>query len=254
VRNLLDKRSAAEGHDRILVSGSPLFGIAVDEGDIARIAHSVNTAFQKTLILVLAVNDAGGSVLLDKGDGKELALGFSDQVVEFDLHGFGHWFGFYWFGFGKAIFCDERVNGEEDDEGGDRDDQAVKGEGEDGGDGGFLHLVWLVAGCGYGERLSVLGAPVNTIFELSFQKIGGFFAIHENAGSFVSIGKNHKWTGRCAESMKSEKRGFISFAVARLADGVACHGGDRVASAGGSCKNYFAFFQEKKAAHILLYA
>lgn len=136
----------------------------------------------------------------------------------------------------------------------DGDDHGKEEEGKDGGDGGFLHLVWFVAGCGYGERLSVLNAPVNTVFELSFQKIRDLFALHENAGSFVSIGENDKWTSRHAESVNSEKRGFIGLEVARLADGVACHGGDRVASAGGSCKNSFAFSQEKKAAHILLCA
>lgn len=97
--NLLDELTAAEGHDRILVSRCPSFGIAVDEGDVSRGADGINAALQEPLIFVLAIDDAGGSVLLDKGDGKELSLGFCDQVVEFGLHGRGHWFGFCLFVF-----------------------------------------------------------------------------------------------------------------------------------------------------------
>lgn len=114
--------------------------------------------------------------------------------------------------------------------------------------------IWLVWFVGYGERLSVLDASVNTVLELSFQKACDLFAFHENAGGFVSIGENDKRTSRRAESVDSEKGRFIGLEVARLADGVACHGRDRVASAGGSCKNSFDFSEEKKTAHFLLYA
>jgi hypothetical protein len=112
-------------------------------------------------------------------------------------------------------------------------------------------LVWFV---GYGERLSVLNAPVNTILELSFQKIGDFLSFNENAGSFISIGENDQRPSRSAESVDGEKRGFIGLEVARLADGVACHGGERLTAAGGHCKNSFAFYAKKKTVHFLLYA
>lgn len=91
MRNLLDKLAAAEGHDRILVSRSPLFGVAVDERSVARIAHGVNATSEQALIFVLAIDDTGGAVLLDEGNGKELALGLSDEGIEFGLHGWSHW-------------------------------------------------------------------------------------------------------------------------------------------------------------------
>jgi len=102
---------------------------------------------------------------------------------------------------------------------------------------------WLV---GYGESLGALGASVNTILELSFQKIGDFLSFNENAGSFISIGENDQRSSRSAESVDGEKRGFVGLEVARLADGVACHGGERLTAAGGHCKNSFVFYAKKK--------
>ena len=85
--NFLDQRTAAEGHDCVLVSGCPSFGVAVDEGNEASGFALVFATLEQAAILVLAVDDADGAVLLDEGDGKELALGLGDQVVEFGLHG-----------------------------------------------------------------------------------------------------------------------------------------------------------------------
>jgi hypothetical protein len=112
-----------------------------------------------------------------------------------------------------------------------------------------MGLVWLV---GYGESLGALGASVNTILELSFQKIGDFLSFNENASSFISIGENDQWESRSAESVDGEKWGFIGLEVARLADGVACHGGERLTAAGRHCKNSFAFSAKKNTAHFLL--
>lgn len=91
MRNLLDKLAAAEGYDCILVGAGPSLGVAVDEGDVSRVAHGVNATFQEALVFVLAIDDTGGSVFPDEGDGKEFSFGFCDQVVEFDLHGWSHW-------------------------------------------------------------------------------------------------------------------------------------------------------------------
>jgi hypothetical protein len=85
--NFLDERTTAEGHDCVLVSGSPSFGVAVDEGNEASGFALVFTALEQAAILVLAVDDADRTVLLDEGDGEELALGLGDEVVEFGLHG-----------------------------------------------------------------------------------------------------------------------------------------------------------------------
>ena len=98
--NFLDELSAAEGHDSILVSGSPSFGVAVDERNVASGFDFVNAAVKQALILVLAIDDADRAVLLDEGDGEELALGLGDEVVEFGLHGL------LFLGFG----CDESLN------------------------------------------------------------------------------------------------------------------------------------------------
>jgi len=84
---LLDKLPTAESHNRILVSGCPSFGVAVDEGDEASGCALVFAALEKPLILVLAVDDADATILLDEGDAEELTLGFCDEVVEFGLHG-----------------------------------------------------------------------------------------------------------------------------------------------------------------------
>ncbi len=101
--NFFDELSAAEGHNRILVSGCPRFGVAVDEGDVSRILHVIHATLEKPLIFVLAIDDTNGTVLLDEGDGKELSFGFGDEVVEFDLHGWFHFFGFFGLGFGRRV-------------------------------------------------------------------------------------------------------------------------------------------------------
>lgn len=85
--NFLDELSAAEGHNRILVSGCPSFGVAVDEGNKTSGFALVFTTLEQAAILVLAVDDADTAILLDEGNGEEFAFGFSDQVVEFGLHG-----------------------------------------------------------------------------------------------------------------------------------------------------------------------
>lgn len=144
--NFLDERTAAEGHDCVLVSGSPSFGVAVDEGNEASSCTFVFATLEKPLVFILAVDDADRAVLLDEGDGEELALGLGDEVVEFGLHGL------LFLGFG----CDESLNqfalvvkilfeaadfvrdhqshgDEDDDERGGEDDLQVVG-----------HLVWLV--------------------------------------------------------------------------------------------------------------
>ena len=71
------------------MSGCPSFGVTVDEGDVSRDGDIVHAALQQALILVLAVDDADGAVFLHEGDREEFAFGFSDQVVEFGLHGLG---------------------------------------------------------------------------------------------------------------------------------------------------------------------
>ncbi len=98
--NLLDELSAAEGDNRILVSGCPRFGVAVDEGDISSSADGIAAALEEPLIFVLAVDDADGAVFLHEGDREEFALRFRDQVIEFSLHGF---FGFFGLGFGRRV-------------------------------------------------------------------------------------------------------------------------------------------------------
>jgi hypothetical protein len=180
-----------------------------------------------------------------------------DEGIEFVLHGWGH--GFVCF-FGLCFFVEigvvvfpasgirfgntNLVSDGEDGEGG----ECAEGDDDDGFHGSVL--VWF----GYGESLGALNASVNAILELSFQKTGDFLSFHENAGGFVSIGENNQRTSRSAESVNGEKRGFIGLEVARLADGVACHGGERLTAAGGPCKNSFAFSAKKKTAHFLLYA
>ena len=148
--NFFDELTAAEGDNRILVSRRPSFGVTVDERHVARSADGINAALEKPLIFVLAIDDAGGSILLDESDGKELSFGFCDQVVEFGLHGWSHWFGFYWFGFwfGKAVFGDEHVDCQADHAESDGDDRAEEEEGKDVRGGGVLHWLvgWLVTG------------------------------------------------------------------------------------------------------------
>ena len=144
--NFLDQRTAAEGHDCVLVSGCPSFGVAVDEGNEASGFALVFATLEQAAILVLAVDDADGAVLLDEGDGKELTFGFSDQVVEFGLHGLL----FLGFGFEESLnqfalvvkILFEAADFVED-RGGKADEGDDEG-GRDEGDGNFVHLVCLV--------------------------------------------------------------------------------------------------------------
>ena len=144
--NLLDKLPTAEGHDCILVSGCPRFGVAVDEGNEASGFALVFATLEQAAILVLAVDDADGAVILDEGDGKELALGLGDQVVEFGLHGLL----FLGFGFEEslnqfALFVKilfEAADFVEDC--GSKADEGDDEGGGDEGDGNFVHLVCLV--------------------------------------------------------------------------------------------------------------
>ena len=76
------------------MSGCPSFGVAVDEGDEASDGNVIHATLEKPLILVLAVDDADGAILLDEGDGEELALGLGDEAIEFGLHGLVFCFGF----------------------------------------------------------------------------------------------------------------------------------------------------------------
>jgi len=85
--NLLDKLAAAEGDNRILVSRSPSFGVAIDEGNEARNRKVIHATIKESLIFVLAIDDADGAVFLHEGDREEPAFGLCDQVVEFGLHG-----------------------------------------------------------------------------------------------------------------------------------------------------------------------
>ena len=105
--NFFNELSAAEGDNRILVSRCPRFGVAVDEGDVSRILDMIHATLEEPLILVLAVDNSDGAILLDEGDGKELSFGFRDEVVKFDLHGWGHFVGFFGLGFGRSVrgFC-----------------------------------------------------------------------------------------------------------------------------------------------------
>lgn len=144
--NFLDQRTAAEGHNRILVSGCPSFGVAVDEGNKTSGFALVFTTLEQAAILVLAVDDADAAILLDEGNGEEFAFGFSDQVVEFSLHGLL----FLGFGFEESLnefalvvksfveasdfVSDHESNADEDDdERGGEDERGVVG-----------HLVCLV--------------------------------------------------------------------------------------------------------------
>ena len=125
--NFFDELSAAEGHNRILVSGCPRFGVAIDEGDVSRILDMIHAALEEPLILVLSIDHSDGAILFDEGDGKELSFGFRDQVIEFSLHGhfffglFGRSMGFFR-GFVNNQFTGEdhkdRSESEEESEGG----------------------------------------------------------------------------------------------------------------------------------------
>lgn len=122
------------------MSGCPSFGVAIHERHVSSLANGIAATLEETLILVLAVDDAGGSVFLDERDGKELSFGFGDQGIEFNLHGFGHWFGFYWFGFGcgEKVACHawrDKKNQRKNEHGGN------KGGGDD--DDGLHGVVWL---------------------------------------------------------------------------------------------------------------
>ena len=152
--NFLDERTATEGHDCVLVSGCPSFGVAVDEGNVSRDGDIVHATLEQAAILVLAVDDADGAILLDEGNGEELSFGFSDQVVEFGLHGLL----FLGFGFEESLnefalvvksFV-EAANFVRDHEShADEDDDEGRGEDERGVVG---HLVCLVRS-GDGERM-----------------------------------------------------------------------------------------------------
>lgn len=152
--NFLDERTATEGHDCVLVSGCPSFGVAVDEGNVSRDGDIVHATLEQAAILVLAVDDADGAIFLHKGDREELTLGLRDEVVEFGLHGLL----FLGFGFEESLnefalvvksFV-EAANFVRDHEShADEDDDEGRGEDERGVVG---HLVCLVRS-GDGERM-----------------------------------------------------------------------------------------------------
>ena len=152
--NFLDQRTATEGHDCVLVGGCPSFGVAVDEGNVSRDGDIVHATLEQATILVLAVDDADGAILLHKGDREELTLGLRDEVVEFGLHGLL----FLGFGFEESLnefalvvksFV-EATNFVRDHEShADEDDDEGRGEDERGVVG---HLVCLVRS-GDGERM-----------------------------------------------------------------------------------------------------
>lgn len=117
------------------MSGRPRFGVAVHKGDVSSGADGIAAALEKPLIFILAVDDAGGPIILDEGDRKELALGLSDEVVEFGFHCRGHdviVFGFQFFV--EKKFLNGGNDDESDADGGEGEDDVFDGE----------HLVWLV--------------------------------------------------------------------------------------------------------------
>jgi len=146
--NLLDKLAAAEGHNRILVSRCPSFGVAVDEGNVSRDGDIVHAALEQALILVLAVDDADGAVFLHEGDREELTFGLCDQVVEFGLHSFdfvgGEIVRFFADGFKLFLvfFLVDCFNEDCDDDG----ENANEDEGDEDSSGEVLSQVHLVCG------------------------------------------------------------------------------------------------------------
>lgn len=116
----------------------------------------------------------------------------------------------------------------------------------------MMAVCMVLFGCG--ERLSFLAASVNVIFELSFQKISDFLAVHKHASRIKTIGKDDHWFPTVfAISAKGEKRSFVDFGVARLADGVACHCGERLTQPNPYRKNFLLFHEKRISTHFLLF-
>lgn len=86
-----------EGLHLLGLERKPAFGVAVDGGLVASLAKSHSSgrasAANQALILVFRVNGADRAVFLLESDGKELALGCGDELVDFGdllcVHGFG---------------------------------------------------------------------------------------------------------------------------------------------------------------------
>lgn len=141
--NFLDERAATESDDRVLVSRSPSFGVTVYERNESSVGNVIHSTLEKSLIFVLAIDDADSPIIFDEGDGKELALGLSDQVVEFGLHSFR-------FVVGEIVFVIfDLVNfflklAQFIEDRGNYSDEADNEDCRDEGDKDFVHFVHLV--------------------------------------------------------------------------------------------------------------
>lgn len=99
-----------------------------------------------------------------------------------------------------------------------------------------------------------MAASVNVIFELSFQKISGFSAIHKHASGIKTIGKDNHWLRAVlAISVDGEKRSFVGFEITVLADGVARHGEERLTWPSPYRKNFLLFYEKRISTHFLLF-
>jgi len=120
------------------MSSSPSFSVTVDKRDESSLANRIAATFQKAVVFVFAVDDAGGSVIFDKRDGKELSLGLVDEGIQFGADcGWSH--GFYFFGF--QFFIEKKFLDCGNCDEGDADCGEGEGDVFDGD-----HLVWF----GYG--------------------------------------------------------------------------------------------------------
>jgi len=71
------------------LEGKPAFTVAIDGGFVARLAQAVSggraSALDEAEVFIFSVHGAASAVLLFEGDGEELALGGSDELV-YGLH------------------------------------------------------------------------------------------------------------------------------------------------------------------------
>ncbi len=234
-RSLLFQIAALEGDDRILMRGHPRITVAIHEGDIARFPTLVFATLDQATILAFAIDGADGSILLDEGDGKELAFGLGDELVE-GLHGAMGEFGLL----ALLVFAvaDESVK-QNSFEG--KDKRQDCGELHFCGVVGFYSVERVLA------HVSALDAPVNSILEFSAEKTGNFLAVEEKSVSVVVIAKDgHNFTELPVFGNTHLKKGCLvsaeAFTVLDAEEWFGrCHA--RIVAWGFSwCKDFFLFF------------